>query len=195
MRSAPIVRARIFSFLYYGLKPFNMPAVMEVIPLLLHASLIFFFMGLVAFLFPVNGVIMILSAFILALMAVIYAALTMSVVNTSDYSLTVKNSSSASFKLFHAADGGGGAHTTSRPPSDLAPGGEGSLAWDSRDGQVSSSTSIGHLYYSFAASSDSPARVWGVQLNGYTPSGERPKTLYQYAASLYENSGSGTRHH
>ncbi|KAJ6559833.1 hypothetical protein B0H19DRAFT_1069561 [Mycena capillaripes] len=86
----------------------------------------------------------------------------MSVVNTSDYSITVKNSSSASFTLFHAADAGGGAKTTSRPSNELAPGGETCLAWDSRAGQVSSETSVGHLYYSPAAAPGSPARVWGV---------------------------------
>ncbi|KAJ7831027.1 hypothetical protein B0H14DRAFT_3464421 [Mycena olivaceomarginata] len=76
MRSAPIIRARIFTYLYYGLKRFKMPAVVEVIPLLLHASLISFFMGLVAFLVPVNNDIMILSVFLLALMTLVYIALT-----------------------------------------------------------------------------------------------------------------------
>ncbi|KAJ7473474.1 hypothetical protein FB451DRAFT_1558683 [Mycena latifolia] len=32
MRSAPVIRARIFSFLYYGLKRFNMHLVVEIIP-------------------------------------------------------------------------------------------------------------------------------------------------------------------
>ncbi|KAJ6484449.1 hypothetical protein C8R47DRAFT_922331, partial [Mycena vitilis] len=32
IRSAPLIRARIFSFLYYGLKRFNMHAVVEIIP-------------------------------------------------------------------------------------------------------------------------------------------------------------------
>ncbi|KAJ7271142.1 hypothetical protein C8J57DRAFT_1180209, partial [Mycena rebaudengoi] len=56
MRSAPIIRARVFSFLYYGLKRFNMHAVVEAIPLLLHASLLLFLAGLVAFLLPVNRI-------------------------------------------------------------------------------------------------------------------------------------------
>ncbi|KAJ6603227.1 hypothetical protein DFH09DRAFT_1270179 [Mycena vulgaris] len=105
----------------------------------------------------------------------------MSVVENSDYSITVKNSSSASFTLFHAADIGGGAKTTSFPSKELAPGSETCLAWDSLAGQVSSETSVGHIYYS---PSSTPARVWGVQLNGYTPSGGRPKTLYQYANAV-----------
>ncbi|KAJ7803057.1 hypothetical protein B0H14DRAFT_2889973 [Mycena olivaceomarginata] len=54
MRSAPIIGVRVFSYLYYGLKRFNMHTVVEIIPLLLHASLLFFFGGLVAFLIPVN---------------------------------------------------------------------------------------------------------------------------------------------
>ncbi|KAJ7443141.1 hypothetical protein FB451DRAFT_1057068, partial [Mycena latifolia] len=54
MRSSPIIRARIFSFLYYGLKQFNMHTVVDIIPLLLHASLVLFFAGLVAFLIPIN---------------------------------------------------------------------------------------------------------------------------------------------
>ncbi|KAF8145736.1 hypothetical protein K438DRAFT_1621218, partial [Mycena galopus ATCC 62051] len=32
MRSAPIIRARIYSYLYYGMKRFNMHAVVEIIP-------------------------------------------------------------------------------------------------------------------------------------------------------------------
>ncbi|KAJ7692907.1 hypothetical protein B0H17DRAFT_894574, partial [Mycena rosella] len=32
MRSAPVIRARIFSYLYYGLKRFDMHAVVEVVP-------------------------------------------------------------------------------------------------------------------------------------------------------------------
>ncbi|KAJ7602304.1 hypothetical protein DFH06DRAFT_1023972, partial [Mycena polygramma] len=50
MHSAPAIRARIFSYLYYGLKRFHMHTVVEIIPLLLHGSLILFFGGLVAFL-------------------------------------------------------------------------------------------------------------------------------------------------
>ncbi|KAJ6476746.1 hypothetical protein C8R47DRAFT_1323554 [Mycena vitilis] len=48
MRSAPVIRARIVSFLYYGLKRFEMHTVVEIIPLLLHTSLLLFFAGLVA---------------------------------------------------------------------------------------------------------------------------------------------------
>ncbi|KAJ6474760.1 hypothetical protein C8R45DRAFT_873877, partial [Mycena sanguinolenta] len=76
MRSAPIIRARILSYLYYGLKRFSMHAVVEVIPLLLHVSLIVFFAGLVAFLIPVNRSIMILCALLLGLVLFVYSFLT-----------------------------------------------------------------------------------------------------------------------
>ncbi|KAJ7692279.1 hypothetical protein B0H17DRAFT_887604, partial [Mycena rosella] len=76
MRSSPIVRARIFSYLYYGLKRFNMHVVVEVIPLLLHASLLFFFAGLVTFLIPVNTAMTVIAATILLLVGGVYATLT-----------------------------------------------------------------------------------------------------------------------
>ncbi|KAJ6628285.1 hypothetical protein B0H10DRAFT_1778403 [Mycena sp. CBHHK59/15] len=53
MRPTPIIRARIFSYLYYGLQQFNMHAVVDLIPLMLHISLFFFFSGLVLFLQPI----------------------------------------------------------------------------------------------------------------------------------------------
>ncbi|KAF7314474.1 hypothetical protein MKEN_00920400 [Mycena kentingensis (nom. inval.)] len=76
MRSSPIIRARIYSFLYYGLKRFKMHTIVDVIPLLLHASLLLFFAGLFAFLYPINPGIAAVSAAILAVVAGVYAALT-----------------------------------------------------------------------------------------------------------------------
>ncbi|KAJ7271134.1 hypothetical protein C8J57DRAFT_1130186, partial [Mycena rebaudengoi] len=76
MRSAPVIRARVFSFLYYGLKRFNMHAVVEAIPLLLHASLLLFLAGLVAFLLPINRIIMGVAAGLLTLLVIIYCGLT-----------------------------------------------------------------------------------------------------------------------
>ncbi|KAJ7207607.1 hypothetical protein GGX14DRAFT_455854 [Mycena pura] len=76
MRSSPVIRARIFSYLYYGLKRFNMHTVVDVIPLLLHASLCFFFAGLVAFLLPINIAIAGLAAAILAIVVGVYMLLT-----------------------------------------------------------------------------------------------------------------------
>ncbi|KAJ7238705.1 hypothetical protein C8J57DRAFT_1143967 [Mycena rebaudengoi] len=76
MRSSPVIRARVFSFLYYGLKRFKMHTVVEIIPLLLHASLLFFFAGLVAFLIPVNTIIMALVGTMLTILAIVYSLLT-----------------------------------------------------------------------------------------------------------------------
>ncbi|KAK7013660.1 hypothetical protein R3P38DRAFT_3277534 [Favolaschia claudopus] len=76
MRSAPVIRARIFSYLYYGLKRFNMHAVVEIIPFLLHASLILFFAGLVAFLVPVNKAVMISVIILLGIVVIAYMTLT-----------------------------------------------------------------------------------------------------------------------
>ncbi|KAJ7127482.1 hypothetical protein C8R46DRAFT_1247553 [Mycena filopes] len=76
MRSAPVIRARVFSYLYYGLKRFNMHTVVDIIPLLLHASLLFFFAGLVAFLLPINPVITYVAASLLAVVVAVYSLLT-----------------------------------------------------------------------------------------------------------------------
>ncbi|KAJ6480550.1 hypothetical protein C8R47DRAFT_1136145 [Mycena vitilis] len=76
MHSAPVVRARIFSYLYYGLKRFGMHTMVEIIPLLLHASLLFFFAGLVAFLLPVNTAIMVVAAGLLGIVAAVYSLFT-----------------------------------------------------------------------------------------------------------------------
>ncbi|KAJ7613606.1 hypothetical protein DFH06DRAFT_1063800, partial [Mycena polygramma] len=76
MRSAPVIRARIFSYLYYGLKRFQMHTVVEIIPLLLHGSLILFFCGLVAFLIPVNLAMTVIAATVLSIVAAVYCTLT-----------------------------------------------------------------------------------------------------------------------
>ncbi|KAJ7669084.1 hypothetical protein B0H17DRAFT_1247090 [Mycena rosella] len=75
MRSAPVIHARIFSYLYYGLKRFSMHTVVEIIPLLLHESLMFFFAGLVAFLIPINGAMTGVAAALLAIVAAVYSFL------------------------------------------------------------------------------------------------------------------------
>ncbi|KAF8199281.1 hypothetical protein K438DRAFT_2016065 [Mycena galopus ATCC 62051] len=77
IRSGPIIRARIFSYLYYGLKRFQMHTVVEIIPLLLHASLSLFFCGLVAFLVPVNLVMAIITTTVLTIFVVVYCSLTL----------------------------------------------------------------------------------------------------------------------
>ncbi|KAF7341394.1 hypothetical protein MVEN_01876200 [Mycena venus] len=77
MRSAPIIRARIFSYLYYGLKRFQMHTVVHIIPLLLHTSLFFFFSGLVAFLIPVHIVMTVIAGAILFIVTVVYGIFTL----------------------------------------------------------------------------------------------------------------------
>ncbi|KAJ7752347.1 hypothetical protein B0H16DRAFT_1373349, partial [Mycena metata] len=76
MRSEPVLRAHVFSYLYHGLKRFKMHTVVEIIPVLLHASLLFFFAGLVAFLFPVNLAITIVAGIFLGIGATVYLLLT-----------------------------------------------------------------------------------------------------------------------
>ncbi|KAK7019572.1 hypothetical protein R3P38DRAFT_2974790 [Favolaschia claudopus] len=76
IHSAPVIRARVFSFLYYGLKRFNLHAIVDVIPLLLHLALLLFFSGLVAFLIPVNIAIAIIAAAMLFVLATAYSILT-----------------------------------------------------------------------------------------------------------------------
>ncbi|KAJ7333926.1 hypothetical protein DFH08DRAFT_613162, partial [Mycena albidolilacea] len=61
---------------YYGLKRFGMHTMVEVIPLPLHASLIFFFAGLVAFLIPINIAITAVAATLLRMILIVYSLLT-----------------------------------------------------------------------------------------------------------------------
>ncbi|KAJ6572509.1 hypothetical protein DFH09DRAFT_1462051 [Mycena vulgaris] len=77
IHSAPLIRARIFSFLYYGLKRFSVHTVVEVIPLLLHAALIFFLAGLIVFLVPVHFAMAGLAAVILVVVSAVYCILTL----------------------------------------------------------------------------------------------------------------------
>jgi hypothetical protein len=76
MRPSPIRRARLYAFLYFGLRRFGMHSVVDTIPILLHASLLLFFAGLIAFLLPVNQLIMYLMTAVLTLFLGIYAILT-----------------------------------------------------------------------------------------------------------------------
>ncbi|KAJ7466654.1 hypothetical protein B0H11DRAFT_2197567 [Mycena galericulata] len=76
MRPSPVRRARIFSFLYFGLKRFRMHTIVDAIPFLLHASLLLFFAGLVAFLLPVNHIMMYLMCIALGAFIILYTILT-----------------------------------------------------------------------------------------------------------------------
>ncbi|KAJ7125985.1 hypothetical protein C8R44DRAFT_979907 [Mycena epipterygia] len=84
MRPSPIIRARIFSYLYYGLRRFNMHAVVELIPLLLHIALILFLGGLVAFLQPVNTAMAAVAAALLIVIFCLYSYLTVLPIFHSD---------------------------------------------------------------------------------------------------------------
>lgn len=110
----------------------------------------------------------------------------MSVVEKSNYSISLKNLSSATFTLFHQGEGGGKPHTNAWPSKDLAPGGETCFAWNTTAGKVSEETTCGHVYYCLTGvlGSDPPPRVWGVQLTGYTPTGGLPKTVFQYSSGV-----------
>ncbi|KAJ7167621.1 hypothetical protein C8R46DRAFT_1093627 [Mycena filopes] len=77
LRSAPSLRAPIFMYFYFGLKRFGMHRVVEVIPLLLHMSLLLFFAGLVSFLIPVNTTLTVIAAVILAIVGGVYIGLTL----------------------------------------------------------------------------------------------------------------------
>ncbi|KAJ7902690.1 hypothetical protein B0H14DRAFT_2667229 [Mycena olivaceomarginata] len=76
MLPSPVKRARIFTFLYYGLQRFRMHAVVGLIPLLLHLSLLFFFGGLVAFLIDVNRAVAYVAAGLLAVIFILYGYVT-----------------------------------------------------------------------------------------------------------------------
>ncbi|KAJ7480252.1 hypothetical protein B0H11DRAFT_1245975 [Mycena galericulata] len=76
MRPSPARRARIFSFLYFGLKRFRMHTIVDAIPFLLHTSLLLFFAGLIAFLLPVNRIMMYLIGIALGAFIILYTILT-----------------------------------------------------------------------------------------------------------------------
>ncbi|KAJ7284472.1 hypothetical protein C8J57DRAFT_1708940 [Mycena rebaudengoi] len=84
MRPSPATRARIFSYLYFGMQRFGMHTIVGFIPLLLHLSLLLFFTGLVAFLKPINQVMVIVAALMLGLISAIYICLTILPIISSD---------------------------------------------------------------------------------------------------------------
>ncbi|KAJ7879838.1 hypothetical protein B0H13DRAFT_1580267, partial [Mycena leptocephala] len=84
LKQSPIIRARIFAYLYYGLERFGMYAMVQFIPLLLHISLLLFFAGLVAFLQPINAVATAVVAALLTLISIAYMYLTVLPMFSSD---------------------------------------------------------------------------------------------------------------
>ncbi|KAJ7088507.1 hypothetical protein B0H15DRAFT_780793, partial [Mycena belliarum] len=75
-RPSPIQRARVFSFLYFGVHRFGMHGVVDLIPLLLHVSLMLFLAGLVAFLLPINQLMVVLISVFLGVFLMLYCVLT-----------------------------------------------------------------------------------------------------------------------
>ncbi|KAJ7134074.1 hypothetical protein C8R43DRAFT_894779, partial [Mycena crocata] len=75
-RSTPVIRGRIMSYLYYGTRRFNMHLVVDIVPLIIHASLFIFLAGLVVFLIPVNIIVMVASSVLLATLVAVYSTLT-----------------------------------------------------------------------------------------------------------------------
>ncbi|KAF5317907.1 hypothetical protein D9758_017803 [Tetrapyrgos nigripes] len=76
LRPSPIRQARVFAYIYFGLRDFGMHSFVDIIPFLLHLSLFLFFGGLVAFLSPVNHIITYIMIGVLGVFLLIYTALT-----------------------------------------------------------------------------------------------------------------------
>ncbi|THU94318.1 hypothetical protein K435DRAFT_756668 [Dendrothele bispora CBS 962.96] len=75
MRPSPVVQARVLAFSYFGLRRFGMHTFVDIIPILLHISLLFFFGGLVAFLLPINRPLTYLMACVLIIFILVYTCL------------------------------------------------------------------------------------------------------------------------
>ncbi|KAJ7153324.1 hypothetical protein C8R46DRAFT_961664, partial [Mycena filopes] len=75
-RPSPVRRARVFAFLYFGLRRFGLHFVVDLIPLLLHIALVLFLTGLVAFLSPINHIMTGLIGASLGLFLILYAMIT-----------------------------------------------------------------------------------------------------------------------
>ncbi|KAJ7786939.1 hypothetical protein B0H14DRAFT_3506170 [Mycena olivaceomarginata] len=84
VHSSPDMRARILSYMYFGLKRFQMQTVVDTIPLLLHTSLLLFFVGLVVFLMPLHYLTAFIAAGILVTFMAAYAIFTLQPLWSSD---------------------------------------------------------------------------------------------------------------
>ncbi|KAJ7866578.1 hypothetical protein B0H14DRAFT_365544 [Mycena olivaceomarginata] len=84
LRPSPIIRARIFAYLYFGLQKFGMHATVRILPLLLHVSLVLFFAGLIAFLHPINAVLTTMAIALLGAISITYMFLTVLPMFSSD---------------------------------------------------------------------------------------------------------------
>ncbi|KAJ7592718.1 hypothetical protein C8J56DRAFT_1161797 [Mycena floridula] len=72
----PAIKARIRAYLFEGVENLNVAAIVEGTPLLLHASLFSFFIGLIFFLHPISIIITYLSAGILGVFSIAYLSAT-----------------------------------------------------------------------------------------------------------------------
>ncbi|KAJ7899738.1 hypothetical protein B0H13DRAFT_1477895, partial [Mycena leptocephala] len=104
MRPSPIIRARIFAYLYFGLQRFGMHTMVQLIPLLLHISLLLFFAGLVAFLHPINAALTNVAAALLGSITTAYIYLTVLPMFSSDspYRTPLSNMAWGFFRRFYA---------------------------------------------------------------------------------------------
>ncbi|KAF5362929.1 hypothetical protein D9758_007144 [Tetrapyrgos nigripes] len=75
LKPSPVRQARVIAYMYSGLRDFGMHSFVDLIPILLHISLFFFFAGLVAFLLPVNRVLTYIMACVLAVFLLVYTVL------------------------------------------------------------------------------------------------------------------------
>ncbi|KAI0293861.1 hypothetical protein B0F90DRAFT_1760714 [Multifurca ochricompacta] len=75
-RSDPAAQARLRAFVFDGVSRFHMSHALGLVPLLLHVSVILFFLGMIEFLFPINNTVtFVVLGFIIA-MACTYLLLT-----------------------------------------------------------------------------------------------------------------------
>ncbi|KAJ7823688.1 hypothetical protein B0H14DRAFT_3469864 [Mycena olivaceomarginata] len=102
---SPVIRARIFSYLYFGLQRFGMHKIVDFIPLLLHMSLLLFLAGLVPFLHLINPLLAVLPAALLVVITMAYMYLTVLPIISSDspYRTPLSNVAWKIFRGFHVA--------------------------------------------------------------------------------------------
>ncbi|KAJ7605172.1 hypothetical protein FB45DRAFT_953934 [Roridomyces roridus] len=74
---SPMIRARIFSYLYFGIQRFGMHALVGFVPVLLHISLLLFLGGLVAFLIPISTALTLIVGSLFACIIGTYGYLTL----------------------------------------------------------------------------------------------------------------------
>ncbi|KAJ6456674.1 hypothetical protein C8R45DRAFT_1186307 [Mycena sanguinolenta] len=104
LKRSPIIRARVFAYLFYGLERFGMHTMVQLIPLLLHISLLLFFAGLIAFLQPINTPVTALAAAMFASISVAYLYLTILPMFSSDspFRTLLSNIAWEIFRQLHA---------------------------------------------------------------------------------------------